>query len=275
MNPLTAYYRSPGIEIKLPSRGEYYNHKIETNIKGEIPVLPMTATDEIIANNPDGLLSGSSVEHIIKSCCPAIIHPRELPMTDVDLILLAVKLVSYGPTLVMESVCPHCGEKSKYDFNIHELIAESTNLPKLEPIRLNDDLLAFIRPYTFEQYSLLSMAEFEESKILQSLINEQMSEDDKISLMTNSYEKIAKISISLISKSILKINTPTGTVSEQHFIEDFINNAPADFVKKIQKKQEELNKYGLPKNKDVQCSNEECKKPYNIPLAYDPSSFFG
>ena len=47
-NPLSKYYRQPQIYIKLPSEGKWYGSDVFTPTEnGEIPVLPMTAKDEL------------------------------------------------------------------------------------------------------------------------------------------------------------------------------------------------------------------------------------
>ena len=47
-NPLEKYYRQPAIYIKLPSEGRYYDkNTFMPTETGEIPILPMTAKDEL------------------------------------------------------------------------------------------------------------------------------------------------------------------------------------------------------------------------------------
>ena len=47
-NPLNKYYRQPAIYISLPSKGKYYTaESYQQTETGEIPVMPMTAKDEI------------------------------------------------------------------------------------------------------------------------------------------------------------------------------------------------------------------------------------
>ena len=47
-NPLNKYYRQPAIYITLPSKGKYYTaESFRPTETGDIPVLPMTAKDEM------------------------------------------------------------------------------------------------------------------------------------------------------------------------------------------------------------------------------------
>lgn len=273
-NPLEAYYRQPGIQITIPSKGRYYGHPLDTSINGEIPVYPMTATDGIIVNNPDGLINGSSIEHIIKSCCPAIQHPRDLSVVDIDVILLAIKLVSFGPKLEIVGICPECKKDTKFDFNIRDLLDQAKDLPEPRGVRLNDDLIAHVRPYSFKTSTILNMSEFEEAKLLQVLLDGDTDEEKKVNALADSFRRLTDLSLSILYQSVEKITTPQGDVTDENFIKQFLNNTTSEIVKKIQNKQEEINKFGLPKTQKVVCSNEDCKHEWHLPIVYDPSSFF-
>ena len=70
-NPLGKYYRQPQIYIRLPSQGKYYGPDVFTPTEtGEIPVLPMTAKDELSFKTPDSMMSGQSTVDVIQSCVP-------------------------------------------------------------------------------------------------------------------------------------------------------------------------------------------------------------
>ena len=60
-NPLQQYYRQPAIYIKLPSEGRYYDKNTFTPTEtGELPILPMTAKDELAFKTPDALINGQA-----------------------------------------------------------------------------------------------------------------------------------------------------------------------------------------------------------------------
>lgn len=275
-NPLLNYYRQPGIQIDLPSKGEYYGHHIETSADNKIDIYPMTASDSIVINNPDGLINGSSIEQVIKSCCPAITHPLDLSVVDIDVILLAIKLVSFGQNLDLVGVCPKCGHENKITFDIRNLLSQCKDLPEPEAIRLTDELVAYIRPYSFKTSVLLNIKEFEEARLLSTLTEEEanLGEKEKIDAVADSLKRINELSLSLLYQSVMKICTPGGEVTDSNFIKDFLNNTTTQIVHKIQEKQEALNQYGMPKSQKATCTNESCHHTWDLPIVYDPSSFF-
>ena len=66
-NPLSKYFRKPTIYVQIPTGGRF-NPEIDKTILDEIPIMPMTAIDEISMQNPDELLNGESLMNVIKSC---------------------------------------------------------------------------------------------------------------------------------------------------------------------------------------------------------------
>ena len=274
-NPLSKYFRQPGIHITLPSRGLYFkNNEAKLAMNNEIAILPMTAADEIIINNPDSLLNGSAIEKIITSCCPGIKFPRQLPVIDVDVIMLAAKLVSYGDVLELTAECPKCKTANTFEVSIRELLSKIKLLPDEISTRLNDDLIVVLRPYTLEVSNRINMAQFEENKLLQLIMKEEHEEKVKVNALATSFDRITNLNLEALSECVIKVITPEGEVTDPKSIKEFMNNISREFIKKIKDKLQELNDYGLPKSINVECENEKCKHEWETAVVYDPSSFF-
>ena len=112
-NPLKQYFRRPSIYLKLPSGGKYYPEgSIDLPENKEVPVYPMTAIDDITSKTPDALFNGIAVIEIIRSCVPNIKDPWQVPATDVDALLIAIRAATNGNMLDVESSCPSCKEES-------------------------------------------------------------------------------------------------------------------------------------------------------------------
>ena len=96
-NPLAQYFRTPAIHLDLPSKGEGYpDGVLEMPDSGEVPVMPMTAIDEITYKTPDALFNGSSVVDVIQSCIPSIKDAWQMPITDLTAVLTAIRIASFG-----------------------------------------------------------------------------------------------------------------------------------------------------------------------------------
>ena len=79
---------------------------------GELPVYPMTALDEIAYRTADALFNGSAVADVIKSCMPNILDPWQISSADLDTILVAIRIASYGHEMDFTSKCPKCEESN-------------------------------------------------------------------------------------------------------------------------------------------------------------------
>ena len=124
-NPLNQYFRQPAIYIKLPSGGNYYPPgAIEMTQTGDIPVLPMTAIDEITYRTPDALFSGQAVVNVIQSCIPNIKDAWAIPSVDIDTILVAIRIATYGHNMEFATTCP---KMDSYEPNNNHYFKSLTN----------------------------------------------------------------------------------------------------------------------------------------------------
>ena len=104
VNPLEGYLRVPKLYVQLPSRGKFSTLDTKSEITDEIPIFPMTAKDETMLRNPDALLNGESLVSVIKSVT-GIQDVYNLASNDLDVILLASRLATYGKDLEIKSTC--------------------------------------------------------------------------------------------------------------------------------------------------------------------------
>lgn len=274
-NPLQQYFRQPGRSILLPSRG-YYNkpEDIEFELNGEVKIYPMTNQDAINLANPDNLLNGSALRDLIKSCCPNIKNIKELCVVDSDAILVAIKMASSSNSYDITYECPHCGEKNDLHIDLGNIIDNLTSLPEEMSVRLTDDLVVNLRPYTMDDNAKLTDAEYQESFTLKMIqAHTGLSEENRTKAINDSIMKIVRIRSGLIKNAIMSITTPTETVTDKEFIEEFLNNVPKNFVQKINEKMNEISKLGLPEYTKHVCGS--CKKDMEVPFMFDPASFLG
>lgn len=282
-NPLAAYFRGTAVHQMLPSQGQFFDEgEIELAINGEVAILPMTAADEIVLKNPDALLNGDALERLFRSCVPAIKSPRKISVPDMDVLLLAIKLASYGDTLEISVSCPECKNESSFDTSIRGILANVTTVNEEDTVlRIDNDMVVYLRPYDFASKTKLDLAAFEETKMLQHLLSMDASDEEKAKLFNESFEKIAELNLDLLSHCIRYIQIPDGResgeiiqVSDEQHIRDFIRNSDKNVVKKISEKLVLLSKSGVEREVDVTCAKEECGHEWKTQMTFDPSHFF-
>ena len=124
-NPLQKYYRQPAIYIKLPSQGKYYDRNtfIPTET-GEVPILPMTAKDELTFKTPDAMINGQATVDVIKSCVPNLLDPWKMVNYDTDTILLAIRIATFGETMDIRYTTPITSETQATTVNLPALLED-------------------------------------------------------------------------------------------------------------------------------------------------------
>ena len=140
-NPLNKYYRQPAIYISLPSKGRYYTSSVYTATQtGEIPVLPMTAKDEMAFKTPDAMINGQATVDVIRSCCPNILDPWQLTNYDLDTVLLGIRIATYGETMDITATIPVINEQISHTVNLPALLETVKNVEIKDSFRTKNGL---------------------------------------------------------------------------------------------------------------------------------------
>lgn len=278
-NPLSGYFRQPAIYLKLPSKGKYYpKDTVKMNEQGEVAIYPMTARDEITFKTPDALMNGEATKTVIQSCVPDIKDAGKLPVIDLDALLIAIRIASYGEKMTVQSACPECKEVQSYHLSLPQEL-ESIGTPTvIDEIKLDNGLSVKLRPLNLDQVNRVQRKTFEEQKLFNTVMDSNLDEGEKLTRFQESFMKITQITVDMMIDNIESIITPTGTVNNLQHIAEFINNAEGKHFDAIQKAIEQFKQLGSAKPKMIHC--ETCEKAgnkkteYETPLTFDASNFF-
>lgn len=274
MNPLAGYFRQPAIYTKLPSNGRWWTeNSIELPANGEIPVYPMTTKDEIVLRTPDALLNGQGVVDVIQSCCPTIKNAWDMPGIDVDTVLIAIRIATYGNKMEFESKCPHCGEDNKHDVELGAVMS-SIACPNYNDMIPYRDLKIKLKPQRYFGINQGNQISFEEQKIVNALNAIDIDPNEKGRQLTESMQRLVDLGLSAVANSTDYIELADGTrITNIEHINEFFNNAESSVVRDIQNKLEQFAEQTKVKPLNLQCN--ECTKPYTIELTFDYANFFG
>jgi hypothetical protein len=278
-NPLHKFFRQPKIYIRLPSSGNFYAPgSLEKTDTGEYPVYSMTAKDEIVMKTPDALLNGQATVDVIQSCMPNIKNAWAIPSIDIDAILVAIRIATYGEMLDITAVVPGLGEEKSYETDLRLVLDKLLNATFDPVCVINDNLELRIRPLSYAEFTKNSIRSAEEQRIIQIVNDENMDNDAKLDKFAESFRKLTDITIGMVSKGIDAVITADGVVSNPEFIEEFINNADKDVLKTVishldtQKKKfniEPFKVYSLPE--EIAAGAPE---KFDVPITLDSSNFF-
>ena len=271
-NPLRRHFRQPVIHLRLPSGGRFYPPgALNMPPSGELPVLPMTAVDEIVTRTPDALFNGSAIPDIISSCIPAIRDPWSVPSVDLNSILVAMRLASYGHKMDVTSTCPNCKNNNEFDLDLR-VIMDNLKTPDYDtPLVLGDLTVAFM-PLSYRQINQNSQMQFEDQKLMQALNSTDMDTEQRLAMLSESFKKITALTVRAIAVSISSIRTPDAMVTEPESILEFLNNCEKDIFQQIRDHAIALRQAGEIKPLDITCS--ECSHKYTQDFSLDMSNFF-
>lgn len=273
-NPLARHFRQPSIYITLPSKGEFWApNSIEIPPTGEIPVFPMTTRDEILLRTPDALMNGQGVVDVIQSCVPNIKNAWHMPSVDVDAVLIAIRIASYGNEMDVDARCPHCGQEHRYGIPIGDLLMR-VRCPDYDRPIIENGLKIKLRPQNYFSVNETGQRNFQEQQIMRTLADPNMPELAKKAEFEKQIKRIAELNIKVYVDSTESITTEAGVVvTNPEHIKEFYENTSRQVIEKI-KKQLEQNaaQAGIPPA-DVLCT--ACHEKFSIPMLFDYASFFG
>ena len=278
-NPLAMFMRQPKIYIRLPSNGEFWPAgSLTPSETGDYAVYSMTAQDELLLKIPDALMNGQAIVDMIQHCMPNIKNAWHTPAIDIDVILIAIRLATYGEQMTTPITI---GElEMEYTVDLRSVMDSLLNQIRWDPIvPISDELTVFVRPINYKQMSGSAMQAFETQKIIQMSNDDKISDEDKISIFKESFTKLTNVTIGMVGASIYKIDSSQGSTDNPMFIKEFIDNSDKAIFNKIQKHLEHLKEQNsikpiiVPVTEDMR-ANGVTSETVEIPMTFDSSTFF-
>ena len=165
-NPLQKFFRQAKVYITLPSKGLYYEPGALIGDYNNVPVFAMSGMDEIIMKTPDALFTGEATAKVIESCCPYIKNAKTMPSIDIDALLIAIRIATFGDIMSVSHRCPHCEAENDYDIELSKLLDYFNSLKFVNTITVSSALTIRIRPLQYEEMSYFSIENFKLQKTL-------------------------------------------------------------------------------------------------------------
>jgi len=285
VNPLQAYFRRPALYISLPSKGEFNTpDEIEIPVNGELAVYPMTAKDEILMRTPDALMNGATTVEVIQSCIPGIKNAWKVCALDVDMILVSIRIATYGETTTLKGVCPKCSEENEFELDLKTII-ERVTVPSYKPLINVSDLKIYFQPLTYEAVTKEAIKNFEQQRLIQGIATDDgMTEQDRIDKFQDAFVRLTVYSVGILSEAILKIELPDSTVvTDRQQLKEFVANCDRSIYNSIKEHLEENKNQSTIKPIQFECDgatdlegvNTPCGEKWSQPFTIDNSTFFG
>ena len=284
-NPLQAYFRRPSIYIKLPTGGRYNTvEEIEVPPNGEIPVYPMTAKDEILMRTPDALMNGATTVDVIQSCVPAIKNAWKLTSLDVDLVLVSIRIASYGETTDVKGVCPKCTEETTFELDLRTITDRVSSIKFQEDLTIGDLQIKFA-PLTYDTATKGALKNFEQQRMVQSISNTDdpnTSAEERLEKFQSAFLRLTMYNVGILADTIKSVTTPTDVVTDRNMISEFVANADHKTFNAIKDHLGNENqqttkppiKYKCDGFTDLEGKKTACDGEWEQPFTIDNSTFF-
>jgi hypothetical protein len=266
-NPLLEHhnFRLPGETVKLPSLALFYTDNIVDDAvltAGEVYVQPMTTYEELLMKTPDLIYSGQAIVQVFGKCIPQIKQPLQLLAKDIDFLLIALRKISLGSTVVITHTHNCDGAKQhEYEVNIQRLITQTNNVnpstvETLFEYTLENGQHIKLRPYTIQSVLSLSQAAAVQQDKLESMSELELINYLRDSLLANLLPAIVSVS----------------DISDRGLIHEWLDNLPSVWIKQLSAAIEATNTWGVDFETTLVCS--DCGESFVTTIPLNPLSFF-
>jgi len=279
VNPLIGMMRQPKIYIRLPSSGNFWPEgSLVMPESGEFPVYSMTAKDELALKIPDALMNGQAVVDVIQNCMPNIKNAWQCPNLDLDVILIAIRIATYGEYMTVPISIAEFN--SEYQVDLRRLVDQLQHqITWTSEVPINEDLTVYVRPISYKTMTSSALQTFETQKIIQLVNDDAVSEEDKIKAFKESFTKLNQLTIGIINDSVYHIESSQGSTSDPKFISEFLTNTDKEIFDKIKNHIETLRENNTAKPMIIDTTDEMraagvTEDQISVPIQFDPSNFF-
>lgn len=278
--------------MELPSGFHFYPEGFipssEISSNNEVGVLPMTTMNDLMLKNPEALLNGTAIENLIKdSTTLSDVDVKRMIKSDVDSLLVAIKIASQGDVQEIELTCPKCEHEQTYGRDLKSVLSDVKPHDKEYKVSHEnlDGLTIYLRPSSFQDALTLDAHAFEEQKKItqirqnlnKMLSEKEIEEEDEVMFLSSIHEIFKDLTISTMevyANCIQKIATEDGEVVTDHDeIYDWLKQLDNSSFEAIRDKLSEINSRGVRNEEKVKCV--ECEHEWDQPFDTNPTDFFG
>jgi len=279
------------VSIALPTMGYFYPKGsgiiAEDADPADLEVKPLGIMAELVAKDPFVLASGRGVPKILRNICPSILKPEEMCEVDIQAIMIACRLASYGSHMELTHVCENpnteevdgddgkkvkvavCNHKNKLDIDLNHHIQRYAPLEDMESLLL---ILPEIRgqqvhmkPLCYKSALTILKNSVSMNRVYESIEKESITKLIEDESMMDAYERMientSETRFVLTLGSIFYVANAKGEkVFDESFIAEWLEMVPPTIVDHMQRKakayNEKLNDLTKIKYTCINCGHE-------------------
>jgi hypothetical protein len=275
----------PSVEITLPTMAYFYPKdevlRPDAN-PSQILVGPLSVLEESSLNDPMMMVSGRAITQLLKRIVPMVDNPQQLCELDVQAILIACRIASYGSELKLKHICPHC------EFNNSMIIDLSEHIQRFSEYTFSElEQFDIVLP-TVEQSVRLKPISYEDAiNITMSAIKTGIGADDfdnleEKELLTTKYiemykeqfERALDSNVDALASTIYYATTKSGKiVNDRDLIKTWLTTLPLTDIRAITDRVKTLNE-AISERSRLEYECQQCHKETTLMVELNPEKLF-
>jgi hypothetical protein len=277
----------PQIEIALPTLAAFYpTGEVLRDFADpyRITVSALSVLDESAFRDPLMLLSGHAVGKMIHRVCRAVNDSGRLADLDVQAILIACRMASYGSDMKLEHSCSQCKTKNTLSVDLNEHIIRFGSFTPEQFERFDLDIPTIgqkvrLQPMVYQDAVDMTMT-MVRSNITAEMFDETNKDnpnqltDEFIDMYRKQFDANISTNIESICASIFAITTKSGKiVSNRDMIREWLLAVSTDVVKMITDRIGEIN-HDIRERSRLEYNCMECDHVNTFYMELDPQKLF-
>ena len=277
-NPLQKYFRQVKNYMRLPSKGKFYPAGVlDMPATGELPVYAMTAKDELLFKTPDALMNGQATVDVIQSCVPNIKNAWLMPSIDLDAVLIAIRIATYGESMDVNITVPNTTIKRDFSMDLRLALDDLMAGQFAETMQIGA-MTVTLRPINYKEFTDGAIKSFEEQRIVNVVNDDKLDEQTKVGMFQQSFRKLTDITIAMVANSVVSIAVDGVVVTDPAHITEFIAKSEKNFYSAVMEHvQKQRDSFSIKPIK-VTSTPEDIKAgaptTFEVPVTFDQTNFF-
>lgn len=275
INPLLDKVRMPGATFTLPSGGEFY-HEGEVEFesgKPEVYIAPMTTMDEIAITSIDKLLNGTAVEEVFARCIPSIKDVKRMLSSDIDYLLVALRIVSFGQhtDVRYEHKCDGA-QTHTYDVDVEAAILDRTTRLDKEALKQYSTTLSTGLHVQFTPLTYGGLLEVQEKLDRIQSLNDKYDAQQRGPDRNKIGEQLQDAAHDYFVTLMLNTVQSMDGITDREMIFGALSEMMIPLREAMFDAQNQLEEWGQPTTVAIKC--KDCGEEADVRLDLNPVSFF-
>jgi len=274
----------PSIELALPTLGAFYpqNNALQSDADPANMVIgPLSMLDESSINDPMMMVSGRAIVKLIKRIAPKVDNPQELCELDIQAMLIACRMVSYGNELQITQQCPHCEYENTMQIDLNEHIQNFAPYTEeqIKHFEMETSIgqKVNLKPISYEDAINLTISAIKTNigaDEIDNASNDDILTNEYIEMYRKQFEQALESNVDALVSTIYYVTTKSNQkVDDRELIKGWLQSLPLIDIKAITKRVTEINTDIQNRSKlDYEC--QQCHKTASLFVELDPQKLF-